>query len=469
MITLILIICLIRAFKFKPETKVEKVVELVTFDKEKAVNDLCEMVKCKTISNRDFSLEDDDEFKKFEEKLVAMFPMVHATCPKENIGRRGIQFYWKGLSSEKATVLMSHFDVVEVDESGWEKAPFDGIIEGETLWGRGTLDTKSTLNGCLQAVETLIKEGFTPQNDIYLCFSGDEEISGPTCPEMVDEFARRGINVELVVDEGGAVVENVFPGVKDRVAVIGIAEKGMLNLSYTVKSKGGHASSPPAHTPIGILSKACCKVESKPFKANFTAPTLALFDTLGRRSTFLYRLIFANMWLFKPVLSLIGKMGGGEINALMRTTCAFTQMKGSTGLNVLPAQAEMCSNFRIMTGETMESTIEYVKKVIDDDRVEVNVVSGNNPSIVSRTDCQEFNIVKEAVEEAFPDAVVTPYLMFACSDSQNYGRISDKVYRFSAQSMSSEERRTIHGHNERISFKGIWECVEFYLRLIKKC
>lgn len=469
MITLILIICLIRALKFKPEEKKERVVEPVAFDKEKAVNDLSEMVKCKTISNRDFSLEDDAEFKKFEEKLATMFPIVHANCPKENIGRRGIQFYWKGISSEKATVLMSHFDVVEVDESGWEKAPFDAIIEGETLWGRGTLDTKSTLNGCLQAVETLIKEGFTPKNDIYLCFSGDEEISGPTCPAMVDEFARRGINVQLVVDEGGAVVENVFPGVKERVAVIGIAEKGMLNLSYTVKSKGGHASAPPANTPIGILSKACCKVEAKPFKANFTAPTLALFDTLGRRSTFVYRLIFANLWLFKPVLSLIGKMGGGEINALMRTTCAFTQMKGSTGLNVLPAQAEMCSNFRIMSGETIESTIEYVKKVIDDDRVELNVVSGNEPSIVSRTDCEEFEIVKEAVSEAFPDAVVTPYLMFACSDSQNYGKISDKVYRFSAQSMSAEERRTIHGHNERISFKGIWECVEFYLRLIKKC
>lgn len=469
MITIILLICLLRALKFKPEVKEEKVVEPVNFDKEKAVKDLCEMVKCKTISNADYSLEDDAEFKKFENKLIDMFPLVHATCPKENIGRRGIQFYWKGESSEKATVLMSHFDVVEVDESGWEKAPFEGIIDGEVLWGRGTLDTKSTLNGCMQAVETLIKEGFTPKHDVYLCFSGDEEISGPTCPQMVDEFARRGINVELVVDEGGAVVENVFPGVKDRVAVIGIAEKGMLNLSYTVKSKGGHASAPPAKTPIGILSKACCKVESKPFKANFTAPTLALFDTLGRRSTFLYRLIFANMWLFKPILSLIGKMGGGEINALMRTTCAFTQMKGSNGRNVLPAQAEMLSNFRIMTGETMESTIEYVKKVIDDDRVELKVINGNEPSVVSRTDCEEFELVKEAVGETFPDAVVTPYLMFACSDSQHYGKISDKVYRFSAQSMSAEERRTIHGHNERITFKGIWECVEFYLRLIKKC
>ena len=468
MITLILIICLIRALRFKPEAKEVKVVEPISYDKEKAVSDLREMVTCKTVSNANYELEEDQEFKKFEEKLAVMFPLVHSTCVKENVGRRGIMFHWKGEDSFKATVLMSHFDVVEVDESGWEKAPFEGIIEGEVLWGRGTLDTKSTLNGCMQATETLIKNGFTPKNDIYLCFAGDEEISGPSCPSMVDEFARRGINVQLVVDEGGAVVEKVFPGVKDRVAVIGIAEKGMLNLSYTVKSKGGHASAPPAETPIGILSKACTKLESKPFKANFTPPTLALFDTLGRRSTFLYRLIFANMWLFKPVLSLIGKMGGGEINALMRTTCAFTQMKGSNGRNVLPAQAEMLSNFRIMTGETMESTIEYVKKVIDDDRVEINVVNGNNPSVVSRTDCEEFEVVKSAVEETFPDAVVTPYLMFACSDSQHYGRISDKVYRFSAQSMSAEERRTIHGHNERITFKGIYECVEFYLNLIRK-
>ena len=469
MITIILLICIIRALRFKPQPRVEKTVEPVSFDKQKAVNDLQEMVKCKTISNNDFSLEDDAEFKKFEDKLTEMFPRVHAHCVKENVGRRGIMFHWKGKSAEKATVLMSHFDVVEVDESGWEKAPFEGIIEGETLWGRGTLDTKSTLNGCLQAAEKLIGEGFVPNNDIYLCFAGDEEISGPSCPAIVDEFARRGINVQLVVDEGGAVVEKVFPGVSDRVAVIGIAEKGMLNLSYTVKSKGGHASAPPAHTPIGILSNACAKLESKPFKANFTAPTLALFDTLGRRSTFVYRLIFANMWLFKPVLSLIGKMGGGEINALMRTTCAFTQMKGSNGRNVLPAQAEMLSNFRIMTGETIESTVEYVKSVINDDRVELNVVSGNNPSVVSRTDCEEFEIVKAAVGDTFPDAVVTPYLMFACSDSQHYGRISDKVYRFSAQSMSADERRTIHGHNERITFKGVWECVEFYLRLITRC
>ncbi len=464
----IILICLLRALRFKPEAKVEREIEPVSFDKEKAVHDLREMVLCKTVSKDDESLEDNAEFEKFKAKLDELFPTLVANTVKEEIGRRGIVYHWKGLSSEKATVLMSHYDVVDVIEEEWQKPPFEGIVENDVLWGRGTLDTKSTLNGCLQAAEQLMKEGFTPKNDIYFCFSGDEEISGSSCPSIVESFIERGVNVQLVVDEGGAVVEKVFPGVKERVAVIGIAEKGMVNLSYTVHSKGGHASAPPARTPIGILSKAVCNIESKPFKANFTAPALGLFDTLGRRSTFVYRLIFANLWLFKPILSLIGKSGGGEINALMRTTCAFTQMQGSTGKNVLPAKAEMLSNFRIMTGETVESTVEYIKEVIDDERVEVNVVNGNDPSVVSRTDCEEFEIVKSAVSETFPDAIVTPYLMVACSDSRHYGAISDKVYRFSAQSMSNEERKTIHGNDERITFRGIYEAVEFYLRLIKR-
>jgi carboxypeptidase PM20D1 len=182
-----------------------------------------------------------------------------------------------------------------------------------------------------------------------------------------------------------------------------------------------------------------------------------------------YRLIFANMWLFKPVLSLIGKMGGGEINALMRTTCAFTQMKGSNGRNVLPAQAEMLSNFRIMTGETIESTIEYVKNVIDDDRVELKVVSGNDPSIVSRTDCEGWDKVASAVASTWNGCIVSPYLMVQCSDSRHYGRISDRVYRFSAMDLTSEERATIHGNNEKIRLEALDRTMEFYIRLMKKC
>lgn len=468
MITL-LIICLIRALLFKPKAKAAVKPEAVEFDREKAVSDLRELIRIKTVSYNDVADEDAAEFEKLRLKLKELFPEVHKTATLERIPPKGLLYRWKGKSDKQPTVLMAHYDVVPADESRWTRPAFEGIVEGEVLWGRGTLDTKGTLNGILQAAEKLIKEGFVPENDIYFAFAGDEETAGESAPNIVSELERRGIKPALVVDEGGAVVEKVFPGVKERCAVIGIAEKGITNIRYTVLSNGGHASTPPRHTPVGVLSAACNKVENNPFPARLSAPALKMFDALGRHSTFVYRLIFANLWLFKPLLAAMGAKSGGEMNALMRTTCAFTMMEGSDVYNVIPAKATMTSNLRIISGETIESTVEYLKKVIDDENVKIEVINGSEPSVVSSTDCEGYAKLTETVSEVFPDAIVAPYLMIACSDSRHYGRISDKVYRFSAMAMSSEERKMVHGNDERITFRGIWEAVEFYIRLIKKC
>lgn len=462
-------VILIRTIMFKPTAQPQIFDDEVKFDDSESISALSQLIRCKTVSYYDPSLEDNAEFEKLIALLPKLYPNVFKVCEFKQLPDRALLFKWVGKENKKPTVLMAHYDVVPVDEAAWQKPPFEAIIEDGVLWGRGSLDTKVTFNGVLFAANTLIGEGYTPENDIYFAFSGGEEVNGNGAVIIVNYFKENGIQPELVVDEGGAVVENVFPGVKKPCAMVGIAEKGMLNLTFSVKSNGGHASSPAPHTPIGFLSRACCKVENNPFKMHITKPAAEMFDTLGRHSSFVFRMIFANLWLFKGVLNIICKKSGGELNALLRTTVAFTQSEGSNAPNVIPPSATMTANLRLNPKDTVDSAVEYIRKTINDDDVELILGSNMNPSRVSQTNCESWSKVASAVASTWKGCLVSPYLMVQCSDSRHWGAISDKVYRFSAMDLTAEERKTIHGHNERIRLETANSAVEFYIRLIKQC
>ena len=468
-LAILVAVVLIRALMFKPKEEASRSPESVIVDTDRVVSGLAEMVRCRTVSSNDRAEEDEGEFDRFRELLPTLFPLIYKKCTVEYPTDRSILIHWKGKSQENPTVLMSHYDVVSVVEENWERPAFSGVVENGVLWGRGTLDTKGTLNGAMQAAEILLESGFVPREDIYFAFSGNEEVNGCGSPAIVSLFRERGITPGLVLDEGGAVCQNVFPGVTEPCALIGIAEKGMTNIEYSVSSQGGHASSPKPRTPIGRLSAACVRVEKHPMQMRIPTPTMAMLDCLARRSTFLYRMIFANLWLFRPVLDILTRKTGGEMNAIMRTTTAFTMMEGSKGMNVIPPYARMISNHRLINGDTPESLLAHLKRVIKDPEVNVNILMGNNPSVVSELDCEAWERVKAATADTWTDAVVTPYLMVACSDSRHWGRISDRVYRFSAMDLTSEERATIHGNNESIRVETAKSAVEFYIRLMKQC
>ena len=469
LIVVFLAVVLIRTAMFKPKAEVEIFKNEETFDTDKSIENLRTLVRFKTVSYRDSEKESNEEFEGLINALPTLYPKVFEVCEFRKLADRALLFRWSGKEKGKPTVLMAHYDVVPVNEEMWQKPPFEAILEDGVIWGRGTLDTKVTMNGVLSAAEHLIAQGFTPENDIYFAFSGGEEINGKGAANIVDFFEENNIELGLVVDEGGAVVENVFPGVKVPCGLIGIAEKGMVDVKYTTKSAGGHASAPKPHTPVGVLSKACTKIENNPFKCHITKPVKEMFDTLGRQSTFLYRMIFANLWIFSPVLALLGKIQGGEMNALLRTTVAFTQMKGSDAANVIPPDAFMVSNIRLNPADTIDSALAHLKKTINDDSIELSVISGMNPSRISQSNCEAYDKVAKAVASTWKGCLVSPYLMVQCSDSRHYGRISDKVYRFSAMDLTSEERATIHGNNERIRVECANKAVEFYIRLIKQC
>lgn len=464
-----LAVILVRAAMFTPKDGEKKEFDAVDFDRAAAVNSLAELIKCRTVSYNDHELEDDAEFEKLISKLPALYPNVVKTCPMQRMEDRALLFHWKGRGAGKPSVLMAHYDVVPVEEENWTHPAFEAEITDGVMWGRGTLDTKVTFNGILSAAENLIKQGFTPENDVYFAFSGGEEINGRGAVNIVEYFKAQGIELEMVVDEGGAVVQDVFPGVKEPCGLVGIAEKGMLNLDYSVASAGGHASAPAPHTPVGKLALACSKVEAHPFKAHFTKPALEMFDTLGRRSSFVYRIIFANLWCFGGVLDAMCKKSGGELNALLRTTVAFTQMSGSKAPNVIPPSASMVSNIRLNPSDTVDGAVEYIRSVINDADVVLTVGQHMEPSPISRTDCLGWERVVNAVSGTWKGCIVAPYLMVQCSDSRHYGQISDRVYRFSAMDLTKEERGTIHGNDEHIRLETIEHAVEFFIRLIKQC
>jgi len=462
-------VVLARTLTFRPKENVRADETEVQVNREAVVRNLCELVRCKTVSYQDPALEDDVEFEKLIDKLPGLYPKVFENCEFRQLPDRALLFRWPGRQHKNPAVMMAHYDVVPVNEADWEKPAFEAIVEDGVIWGRGTLDTKVTFNGVLLAAEHLIADGFVPEQDIYFAFSGGEEISGRGAENIVDYFEENDIDLSFVVDEGGAVVEGVFPGLKEPCGLIGIAEKGLMDVQYRAKSPGGHASAPRPGTPLVALSRACLNVENHPFPAHLTAPVAQMFDTLGRRSTFLYRMIFANLWLFRPVLDLICKASGGELNALMRTTVAFTQADGSAASNVIPPEASLVSNIRLNPADTIDSALAYLNKQVNNDKIEIRLLNGMNPSRISRTDCPEWDKVARAVASTWRGCVVSPYLMVQCSDSRHYGRISDKVYRFSAMDLTSEERAAIHGNNERIRIDAACRAVEFYIRLMKQC
>ena len=468
-VALLLAVLLIRAAAFRPKAQPPLTEEAVSFDKDAAVDALQKLVQCKTISYNDRAAEDEAEFRKLIDLLPGLYPKVFAVCTFQELPDRALLFRWPGKKSHAPSVMMAHYDVVPVNESSWDKPPFAGIIEDGILWGRGTLDTKVTFNGVLSGANALIADGFVPENDIYFAFSGGEEVNGMGAVNIVNYFKENGIQPALVVDEGGAVVENVFPGVKSPCGMIGIAEKGMMNVQYTARSNGGHASAPSPKTPITTLANACRRIVKHPFKMHITKPAAEMFDTLGRHSSFVFRLLFANLWLFKPVLNLYCNLCGGDINALVRTTTAFTMMEGSNARNVIPAQASLVSNMRLNPADSVASATEYLRKTVKDDAVEITVLESFEPSPISETGCESWDKVAAAVANTWPGCIVSPYLMVQCSDSRHYRDLSNHVYRFSAMDMTAEERKSIHGNNEKIRLESIAKAVEFYIRLMKTC
>src|SRR3954452_21558009 len=249
---------------------------------DRAVAKLQALVRIPTVSDRDPARVDTDAFDRLLDELRAQFPLLHAHLELTRIGSHGLLLRWPGHADDRPVVLMAHLDVVPVDASApWRHPPFSAEIHDGAVWGRGTLDDKGCVTAICEAVERLLEAGDRPAQDVWLSLGCDEEVFGTAAAAAVDELVRRGVRPWLVLDEGGAVAHEAFPGVKRPVAAIGVAEKGATSIELRVEGRGGHAS-PPARTgPTVQLAKAIVALDRSPMPARVPETTVDLMRRLA--------------------------------------------------------------------------------------------------------------------------------------------------------------------------------------------
>lgn len=443
----------------------------IDLDEDRIIRNFSQSIRYKTISHQDPSKTNGSEFTGFLTWLEQAFPLVYATMNISYAGGLTPIYKWQGRDPAiKPVSLTGHYDVVPVlpDTLGdWTEPPFDGRVSDGFLWGRGTLDDKVAVVGILEAAEKLIADGFQPNRTLYFIFGHDEEVGGwQGAGRAVHQLKKQGIEMEWSLDEGSMVLDGILPGLSKPIASINVAEKGYVTLDLTAKGVGGHSSLPPSDTAVGILAKAITRLEENPVPGGITDVSAEFFDAVAPGFPFVQRMLFANRWLFGPLLeSELSK--GTATNAMLRTTTAPTMLSASLKENVLPANATATVNFRIHPRDSVDSVIAHVKTVLDDDRITVAIRGeGNEPSPVSKHDVPGFNHLSKTFLEIFGDLTVVPGLTIAATDSKHYCRIAENCYRINPVVFGPDDIPRFHGTNERISVEAAITAVRFYHRLI---
>jgi carboxypeptidase PM20D1 len=440
---------------------------------DSVVAHLSKAIQFRTVSNSDITQMDSAQFDKFIAFLKQTYPLAHSKLSFERVNQYALLFEWKGKNPAlKPAMLMGHYDVVPViqgTEKLWQHKPFEGEIADGFVYGRGTLDDKTTVIGLLEAVEYLLQQGYQPERNIFLAFGHDEEVGGHEGGKKIVELLQsRKIALEYVIDEGAAIKSEGLSGIQKPIALIGIAEKGGMTLQLTATGEGGHSSMPPAKTSIGELATAIDKLQNHPFPASMDGAVGQMQDYLAPEMPFFKKMLMANRWLFGSfIIKSMAKTNAG--NAMVRTTIAPTILEAGVKENVLPIDALAKVNFRILPGDSVPYVAAYVKKVIENDsiKVEYNAASARNPSPVSDTASWGFRLIHTTIKRCFPDVLVTPSLVVAGTDSRYYTPITPYVYRFMPFRLTDEDLKRPHGTNERISTKDLKNAVQFYVELIK--
>lgn len=460
-IVVLVAVVIIKTITFTYEPMAVDPVEPVNVP-ESAVSHLQGSIEFPTVSYEKGVVSDSGAFVGLIQYLSESYPLVDSILEKKTFNY-SLLYQWPGTEPDlDPVVLMAHTDVVPVDQATldqWEAPPFSGELKNGRVYGRGAMDDKGNVIALLEACELMLSKGLTPRRTVYLAFGHDEEVGGEYGAKLIAEHLKaEGVRPEFVMDEGGYIAEGMIPGISKPLAVINTGEKGYVSYKISIQTPGGHSSNPPEDNTIGDLARAIAKLEANQFDYHMIPVIEEQIGIIGPQFGFKEKMAFANTWLFgEQILKGLGA----------HTTTAPTMLEGGVKDNVIPTEASVVINFRIMPGETVEDVRNHILSIIDDERFSIESISNeNNPSNVADHNTESFQLIEKTIRQLQGDVIVTPGLLGAGTDSKHFLQVSDRVYRFFPTRINPDNATGFHGINEYISVDNYIETIQFVYQLL---
>ena len=424
------------------------------------------MIRIPTVSKHEW--EDLSQFYRFHEELEKLFPLIHEKLEKTVLNGTLI-YHWKGSDATLLPVLfMGHQDVVPATDEGWSVPVFSGAVKDGNIYGRGAMDCKSTMYVQLQAVEELLAEGFVPACDVYLEYSINEETGGDGAAAAMRHLRDMGIRFAFVMDEGGAVIDEAVPGMTKPYAVIGITEKGYMDVKITARGKGGHSSTPPRNTPAARLFAFANEIERKrPFRKKLIPEVMEMFRRMAPAMGSPLKFLLGNLWLTKPLVMAAMPAVSPFGEALMATTCCFTMMRGSDAANVIPKEPYLIANLRTSVHQSCAESLEVLKKYGKKYDLEFEVLLQRDASPVSNIHSKEYAFIESCIHKHFPDVGIAPYLIMGGTDCRHFHALTETALRFAPVRCTQQQNNACHAVDENVTLTSMAEGVRFMKMLLR--
>ncbi|HEV7809052.1 MAG TPA: M20/M25/M40 family metallo-hydrolase, partial [Candidatus Limnocylindrales bacterium] len=360
----------------------------------------------------------------------------------------------------------------------WTHDPFAGDVADGYVWGRGAVDMKNLLAMELTVVRMLAAEareaGRDPasdpvpglRRDVIFASTADEEAGGLNGIAWIIAERPELLQASGAINESGAVA-TTFAG--RRFYPIGVAEKGYAVYRLTIHGTWGHGSmprednaavraatavtrlavqGPPRLTPVmqaffkGIADELATEPGGVPSRTDTEAARLlrALASDDPRLGE------AALDGLCEPVPARV-------VRALLRDTVSPNIVHAGVKYNVIPGEASVEIDCRVLPGTTEEDMREIVIGRLGDlaGHVDVDLVI-HAPPVAAPAEDPLYAILARTVVDHDPEGIPLPFMVPFATDAKHTAVLGIPTYGFSPLRLDPAERfmERFHGVDERV-------------------